>query len=174
MGGGSSDAAFTLRMLNDLFSLGLSVAELCSLASELGSDCAFFIHNRPMFGEGRGEILSDYPLDFLDCGHNPEAKWKMGVVALDGKLSVSTAKAYGSITPHVPSIRLRDALCGSIEGWKESVVNDFQKTVVEEHPLVGEIIRQCYSQGAVYAAMSGSGPSVFWIADNPLSIQSIR
>lgn len=174
LGGGSSDAAFTLRMLNDLFSLGLSVAELCSLASELGSDCAFFIHNRPMFGEGRGEILSDYPLDFLDCGHNPEAKWKMGVVALDGKLSVSTAKAYGSITPHVPSIRLRDALRGSIEGWKASVVNDFQKTVVEEHPLVGEIIGQCYSQGAVYAAMSGSGPSVFWIADKPLSIQSIR
>ncbi|MCI6319226.1 MAG: hypothetical protein MR784_06300, partial [Rikenellaceae bacterium] len=102
------------------------------------------------------------------------AKWKMGVVALDGKLSVSTAKAYGSITPHVPSIRLRDALRGSIEGWKESVVNDFQKTVVEEHPLVGEIIRQCYSQGAVYAAMSGSGPSVFWIADRPLSIRSIR
>ena len=174
LGGGSSDAAFTLRMLNGMFSLGLQTAELCALAAELGSDCPFFIHNRPMFGEGRGEILSGYDLGQIDCGNNPAAKWKLGVVALDGKLSVSTAKAYSSITPHVPALRLRDALRGSIDGWKDSVVNDFQKIVVEEHPLVGEVIRQCYEQGAVYAAMSGSGPSVFWIADRQLSIQSIR
>ncbi|MGN0190689.1 MAG: hypothetical protein ACI39U_03450, partial [Candidatus Cryptobacteroides sp.] len=107
-------------------------------------------------------------------GDNPDAKWKLGVVALDGRLSVSTAKAYGSITPRVPELRLRDALRGRIEDWKDTVVNDFQKTVVEEHPIVGETIRQCYEQGAVYAAMSGSGPSVFWIADRQLPIQSIR
>ena len=74
----------------------------------------------------------------------------MGVVALDGKLSVSTAKAYGSITPHVPSIRLRDALRGSIEGWKESVVNDFQKTVVEEHPLVGDVEFQSFMKSSMF------------------------
>lgn len=174
LGGGSSDAAFTLTMLNGLFSLSLDEAELASLAAELGSDCPFFIYNRPMLGEGRGEILSGYPLDWLDFGGMENGKedcracsgsksYKLGVIALDAHLNISTAQAYRNITPSVPSVSLREALSMDISQWRGLIKNDFQKGVCDAHPIVAQTIERCYEEGAVYAAMSGSGPSVFYI-----------
>lgn len=178
LGGGSSDAAFTLKMLNGLFSLSLDEAELASLAAELGSDCPFFIYNRPMLGEGRGEVLSVFPLDWLDSGDvengtedrrassGDEGRirpYVLGVIALDAHLNISTAQAYRNITPSVPSVSLREALSMDIRKWRGLIKNDFQKGVCDAHPIVAQTIERCYDEGAVYAAMSGSGPSVFYI-----------
>lgn len=159
LGGGSSDGAFTLKMLNEIFSLGLGVTELASLAAELGSDCPFFIYNRPMIGEGRGEILSEFDLPDIDLGGG----YRLGVIALDSSLKVSTAQAYRNITPSIPEISLRDALSHDITQWRGLLKNDFEPVISAAHPLVRETIEACYARGCVYAAMSGSGPSVYYI-----------
>lgn len=190
LGGGSSDGAFTLKMLNEMFSIGLGEAELAGLAAELGSDCPFFIYNRPMIGEGRGEILTEFDLPDIDfCGEASDCRavlradlssgdqacaapgpvdvsgtaYRLGVIALDSSLKVSTAQAYRSITPSVPEIRLRDVLSHDITQWHALLKNDFEPVISAAHPLVRETIDACYSRGCVYAAMSGSGPSVYYI-----------
>lgn len=152
LGGGSSDAAFTLRMLSDMFSLGLSDSELASYAARLGSDCAFFVYNRPMFGSGRGEILSDFQIDLSD--------WRTEVIVPAG-ISVSTADAYRGIAPSLPSVPLREALLRPVGEWPGLVKNDFETTVFAKYPALADIKQSLYDRGAVYAAMSGSGSAVF-------------
>ena len=154
LGGGSADAAFTLKMLNELCSLGLSEQQLAGYASLLGSDCAFFIYNRPMIGEGRGEILSEYPLE--------EEQYEIQVITPAG-ISVSTAEAYGGIVPALPEIPLREALARPVEQWDGVLVNDFETTVFAKHPELAAIKRSLYDSGAVYASMSGSGSALFAI-----------
>ena len=193
LGGGSSDGAFTLKMLNELFSLGLGMAELAALAAELGSDCPFFVYNRPMIGEGRGEILSDFDLPAIDFGGEAagcrdglcsglssceqayaapgpaevsDTAYRLGVIALDSRLKVSTAQAYRSITPSVPETSLREVLSQDITQWRGLLKNDFEPVISAAHPLVRETIDACYARGCVYAAMSGSGPSVYYIDKN--------
>ena len=165
LGGGSSDAAFTLKMLNEMFSLGLGEEQLVSLAATLGSDCPFFIFNRPMFAEGRGEKLTPFPLDSIDFGENAQEKpYKLRVIALDEHLSISTGRAYSLITPGVPETPLREALKAPIEEWENLIHNDFQKVIASAHPIVEQTVASCYaSPRCIYAAMSGSGPSVFTI-----------
>lgn len=155
LGGGSSDAAFALKMLNELCSLGLSESQLAAYASRLGSDCAFFVYNRPMIGEGRGEVLSDYPLGSLNG-------YELKVVAPEG-IPVSTAEAYGGIRPCIPEIPLREVLAMPVAQWKDNLVNDFEKTVFEKHPEIRAIKESLYESGAVYASMSGSGSALFAI-----------
>lgn len=165
LGGGSADAAFTLKMLNEMFSLGLSEQQLASYASRLGSDCAFFVYNRPMIGEGRGEILTEFDLgDLLDCDNNDgkQSKYDLQVLVPEG-ISVSTAEAYGGIVPKLPEVELRDALARPIEQWDGLLVNDFETTVFEKHPALAAIKRSLYDSGAVYASMSGSGSALFAI-----------
>lgn len=154
LGGGSADAAFTLKMLNELCSLGLSEQQLAGYASLLGSDCAFFIYNRPMIGEGRGEILSEYPLE--------EEQYEIQVITPAG-ISVSTAEAYGGIVPALPEIPLREALARPVEQWDGVLVNDFETTVFAKYPELAAIKRSLYDSGAVYASMSGSGSALFAI-----------
>lgn len=154
LGGGSADAAFTLKMLNELCSLGLSEQQLAGYASLLGSDCAFFIYNRPMIGEGRGEILSEYPLE--------EEQYEIQVITPAG-ISVSTAEAYGGIVPASPEIPLREALARPVEQWDGVLVNDFETTVFAKHPELAAIKKSLYDSGAVYASMSGSGSALFAI-----------
>ena len=153
LGGGSADAAFALRMLNDLCSLGLSDEQLAGYAARLGSDCAFFIYNRPMIGEGRGEILSDYPLTVLE-------DYDLQVLTPEG-VSVSTAEAYGGITPKIPDLTLREVLKLPVEQWDGQLLNDFETTVFDKHPALAAIKRSLYDSGAVYASMSGSGSALF-------------
>ena len=165
LGGGSSDAAFALKMLNELCSLNLSEQQLASYASRLGSDCAFFVYNRPMIGEGRGEILTDYALDGVDFGEREyaaTAEYELKVLAPEG-IAVSTADAYRGIVPKLPEMPLREALSRPMSEWESCLVNDFETTVFAKYPELAAIKRSLYESGAVYASMSGSGSALFAI-----------
>lgn len=165
LGGGSADAAFTLRMLSDMFKLNLDDDVLASYASRLGSDCAFFVYNRPMIGEGRGEQLTPFEIDSIAFGPDDsegQQQYELAVVVPDG-VSVSTAEAYRGIVPAVPAISLREALARPVEEWKDVLVNDFEKTVFEAHPELKTVKPSLYESGAIYAAMSGSGSAFFGI-----------
>lgn len=154
LGGGSADAAFTLRALNELCGLGLSDEALALYASKLGSDCAFFIFNRPMLGSGRGEILEPVDFDLEALG------LQLQVLVPEG-IAVSTAEAYRGVTPKEPSIRIREVLARPSSEWKELLVNDFEASVFPEHKELAAIKQSLYDSGAVYAAMSGSGSALF-------------
>ena len=152
LGGGSADAAFALKMLNELCGRGLSDRKLAEYASRLGSDCAFFIYNRPMIGEGRGEILTEWPVDI--SGYDLQVLTPEGV-------SGSTKDAYSGIRPHLPEVPLRDALARPVDEWQGVLVNDFEETVFAKYPELDAIKRSLYECGAVYASMSGSGSALF-------------
>ena len=155
LGGGSADAAFTLKALNELCALGLSEGQLSEYASRLGSDCAFFIWNRPMTGTGRGEILEPFDID-LSC-------YDLKVIVPEG-ISVSTKEAYEGIVPSVNQdtwIDLKVALKRPVEEWKDAVVNDFETTVFKRYPELAAIKQSLYDAGASYASMSGSGSAIF-------------
>ncbi|MFH0893518.1 MAG: 4-(cytidine 5'-diphospho)-2-C-methyl-D-erythritol kinase [Bacteroidota bacterium] len=155
LGGGSSDAASALLILNDIFSLNLNEKYLEEYASELGSDCAFFIKNNPAFCSGRGEIME--ATDFHLKG------WHLMLVFPPVK--VSTKDAYAGCIPDAAKFDLRKIQQLKPEEWKEKIVNDFEKTVFEKYPLLKEIRDQLYDSGAVYAAMSGSGSTIYGLYD---------
>ena len=156
LGGGSADAAFALRMLSELFALGLDEAALAAYAARLGSDCAFFIYNRPMIGTGRGEVLEPYNVDL--------SQYELRVTVPAG-VSVSTADAYRGIVPReaaaccAPS--LREALARPAAEWSSCLANDFEATVFARYPAIAEAKQALYDAGAIYASMSGSGSAVF-------------
>lgn len=152
LGGGSADAAFALKMMAELAELDLTDEELAELAARLGSDCAFFIYNRPMLGTGRGEILEPFDIDL--SGYLVEVTVPEGI-------AVSTADAYRGIVPKVPETPLRKVLSHPVEEWKDLLVNDFETTVFAKYPRLAEIKQSLYDDGAVYAAMSGSGSALF-------------
>lgn len=152
LGGGSADAAFTLKMLNEICSLGLDEDRLAGYAARLGSDCAFFIYNRPMIGEGRGEILTEYSLDLEGLD--------LQVLTPEG-VAVSTADAYRGIRPSEPEVSLREALSRPVDQWKDCLVNDFEVAVFDKYPELAAIKKSLYDSGAVYASMSGSGSALF-------------
>ena len=152
LGGGSADAAFTLKMLNEICRLGLDEDRLAGYAARLGSDCAFFIYNRPMIGEGRGEILTEYSLDLEGLD--------LQVLTPEG-VAVSTADAYRGIRPSEPEVSLREALSRPVDQWKDCLVNDFEVTVFDKYPELAAIKKSLYDSGAVYASMSGSGSALF-------------
>lgn len=159
LGGGSSDAAFTLKMVDELYSLGIGSERLCTLAAKLGADCPFFIDNRPAFATGIGDCLT--PLDF-----NPLAGHKLLLVKPDE--AVSTAEAYGGITPRerrndIEPCNLAEAVARPVEEWARLIVNDFEATVFAKHPRLAAIKQTLYDTGALYAAMSGSGSTIYGI-----------
>ena len=153
LGGGSADAAFTLKMLNSVFSLQLSIEQLHKYAALLGSDTAFFLYDTPMYATGRGEILEPVEIDL--------SKYRIEIVC--PKISISTARAYGEVTPKKPNICLKQIINTPIETWKNHLINDFEEIIFKEQPQLGEIKNEFYSRGAVYAAMSGSGCAVYGI-----------
>ena len=154
LGGGSADCAFALRMISELAELHLTDEQLAAYAARLGSDCAFFVYNRPMFGEGRGEILTPWEKADLLKGYRIELVIPEGV-------AVSTADAYRGIVPAVPAIPLKEVLRRPLAQWKELLVNDFEKTVFAKYPVLAQKKQELYDRGAVYAAMSGSGSALF-------------
>lgn len=155
LGGGSADAAFTLRALDSLFELGLGDEALAARAARLGSDCAFFIYNRPMRGSGRGEILEEFNLPALE-------DYRIKLYVPEG-IAVSTADAYRGITPRVPELSLAEALSRPVGQWRDCVVNDFETTVFAKFPQLAALKDKIYSEGAVYASMSGSGSALYGI-----------
>lgn len=152
LGGGSADAAFALKMLNELCGLGLSEADIAAYAARLGSDCAFFVYNRPMIGEGRGEILSGHSIDL--------SAYDLQILTPEG-VAVSTKDAYAGIRPHLPEVSLREVLARPVEEWDGLLVNDFEETVFVKYPELAAVKRSLYDSGAVYASMSGSGSALF-------------
>jgi 4-diphosphocytidyl-2-C-methyl-D-erythritol kinase len=162
LGGGSSDAAHTLRLLNELFELHLGKEQLKTYAARVGSDCAFFIDDQPMLGTGRGEVLAPLHVDL---------KGKF-LVIVKPEIHVSTAQAYSGVHPKEPVADLAYVLeTEPVEKWRTSVVNDFEETVFARHPSLREIKESLYEQGAVYAAMSGSGAAVFGLFNAPEKIK---
>ncbi len=153
LGGGSSNAAYTLMGLNEMFNLGLSNNELTEMAAKLGSDCAFFIGNKPVFAEGKGTVFTDVQLDLKN--------FKIIVVKPDS--SVSTAEAYRNIEPQVAAISLPEIIQDSPAQWSGKIVNRFEKSVFQRHPEIEIIKQKLYKCGALYASMSGSGSAVFGI-----------
>ena len=165
LGGGSADAAFALRMLSELAGLGLSDDALAAYAARLGSDCAFFIYNRPMLGTGRGEILSPAPagLPAFVSGADSQAAGnglRIELVIPEG-IAVSTADAYRGIVPRIPAHPLSEILARPVDEWKQLLVNDFEETVFAKHPSLAACKEALYTRGARYAAMSGSGSALF-------------
>ncbi|MBR4826680.1 MAG: 4-(cytidine 5'-diphospho)-2-C-methyl-D-erythritol kinase [Bacteroidales bacterium] len=152
LGGGSADAALALKLIRDLGGLDLSDADLAAYAARLGSDCAFFVHCRPMFGTGRGEILE--PADIDLSGYDLRVEVPEGV-------AVSTREAYAGITPNADRPSLKELLRAPAEEWKDLIINDFEKSVFAAHPEIPALKQSLYERGAIYAAMSGSGSAVF-------------
>ena len=152
LGGGSADAAFTLKALNELCGLGLDDLRLSEYAARLGSDCAFFIFNRPMLGSGRGEVLEPYGIDL--------SEYETKVLIPEG-VAVSTAEAYKGIVPRECSLSVKTVLAMPVAEWKDNLVNDFEVTVFKTHPELAAIKQSLYDSGAVYASMSGSGSALF-------------
>lgn len=163
LGGGSADAAFALRMLSDMFGLALDDDALAAYASRLGSDCAFFIYNRPMFGTGRGEVLTPYSMDLN--GYDIRVEIPEGVAvstaeAYKGVLDAKLRRLAGASDSPKP---LEEILGLPVEQWKDLLSNDFEATVFPAHPEIPALKKRFYDEGAVYAAMSGSGSAVFGI-----------
>lgn len=153
LGGGSADAAFTLVLLNRLFKLGLTEEQLSSYAKELGSDCPFFIINKPCFAAGRGELLEPIPLDLT--GYD--------FVIINPGIHIATGLAFANIIPAIPEKRIKEIIQLPAIEWKDQLVNDFEKPVFQKFPEVAAIKETLYQSGAVYASMSGSGSTVYGI-----------
>jgi 4-diphosphocytidyl-2-C-methyl-D-erythritol kinase len=151
LGGGSSDAAFALTALNSFFGLNLSTEKLAAMAATLGSDCAFFVYNSPCSASGRGEILA--PVNFNLKGKH--------LLLIKPDIHVSTAQAYAGVTPRISSVLPEEIVFQPVEKWKDLLVNDFEESVFRQFPELRRLRNSLYEAGAVYAAMSGSGSSIF-------------
>lgn len=153
LGGGSADASFVLRGLNELFDLGLTMENLESLAAELGSDTAFFVRNTPALCTGRGEIMTPHDVPALAGKY---------ILIVKPDVHVSTAGAYAAITP-APAPDIAQIVDSDIATWRGRLKNDFEKPLFERYPQLRQIKEQLYELGAVYASMSGSGSALFGI-----------
>ena len=151
MGGGSSDCAYMMLLLNQQFQLGLTDEQLIEYAAKLGADCAFFILSRPCYAEGIGEKLQ--PIDLSLSGYY------IAVVRPD--TPVPTKEAFSRIRPHYPAQNCRETVMQPVETWRDTLINDFEESVFALHPEIGNIKQQLYDMGATYAAMSGSGSALF-------------
>lgn len=156
LGGGSSDAAFMIRLLDERFRLNIGNPEMEKYAARLGADCAFFIEAEPAYAEGIGDELM--PVDGPKGNLNG---YYLAIVKPD--IAVSTKEAYAAITPTATSKSCREIVRQPIETWKEELVNDFEAPIFKLHPELAEIKEKLYQQGAKYAAMSGSGSALFGI-----------
>jgi 4-diphosphocytidyl-2-C-methyl-D-erythritol kinase len=155
IGGGSADGAFMLKLLNEVFELNLSITQLQGYASQLGSDCSFFIENKPMYCFGRGNEFETVNLDLS------KKTW----VLVNPQIHISTAEAYASIKPQKPEVSIKEIIAQPINTWKDTLVNDFEIGLKDKYPKILEIKDKLYGLGAIYASMTGSGSTVFGIFD---------
>ena len=156
LGGGSSDAAYMIRLLDERFRLNIGIPEMERYAAKLGADCAFFITADPSYAEGIGDVLM--PVDVPGAGLGG---YYLAVVK--PSVAVSTRDAYAAIVPKTPAKCCRDIVRQPIETWKDELVNDFEAPIFAMHPELATIKQSLYDAGAVYAAMSGSGSALFGI-----------
>jgi 4-diphosphocytidyl-2-C-methyl-D-erythritol kinase len=156
LGGGSADAAFFINALNELLQLGYSTEERTLIARQLGSDCAFFIQNRPVFAQGKGDELEDLAIDL--SGYY--------ILVVHPGIQSGTAEAYSGMVPRLPAVDLRQLMASTpLAAWKNQLVNDFEPSLFKKYPQIAELKQTLYHAGALYASMSGSGSAVFGIFD---------
>jgi 4-diphosphocytidyl-2-C-methyl-D-erythritol kinase len=160
LGGGSSDAAYMLKALNDLFELNISEEKLQQIAAKLGADCAIFIKNQPVYATGIGNVFH-YDVKI------PSLAGKT-IIVVKPDVFVSTKDAYSMIHPKSPKYSLTESICKPTETWKDTIVNDFEVSVFAKFPLIGDVKTKLYNLGAEYASMSGSGSSVFGFFNKPI------
>lgn len=153
LGGGSADAAFMLQLISQKFQLGLTEDVLLKYAAQLGSDCPFFIVNKPCYATGRGEIMEPIALDL--SGYS--------FVLVHPGIHVNTGWAFQQLTPKAPAYSLKEVIQTPVTAWKDVLTNDFEAPVFTAHPALGKIKEQLYAAGAVYASMSGSGAALLGI-----------
>lgn len=154
MGGGSSDAAFMIKLLNEQFSLGMNDKEMERYAASLGADCAFFIKGKPAYAEGIGDKL--YPIP----GIGYQLK-KLSLAIVKPDVAISTKEAFARITPRTPAHNCVEIAMQPVEAWKKLLINDFEESVFQNHPELTEIKGTLYRMGALYASMSGSGSAMY-------------
>lgn len=159
LGGGSSDAAFMLKMMNDISACGLSDSKLEKMAISIGADCPFFLRNTPMLATGTGTILK--PVDLSLKGYT--------ICVVKPPVNVSTKDAYANCTPKKPSFSLKDLNTYPVSEWKKILTNDFEQGIFKTHPAIGGLKEKLYAMGAEYAAMSGSGSAVFGLFKETIS-----
>ena len=160
MGGGSSDCGFMITLLNQMFGLGLTDQQMIDYAARLGADCAFFILNKPCYAEGIGEKLEPISLSL--------SGWYLSLVRPD--IPVSTREAFALIKPHYPELNCREVVQLPVEQWRGKLTNDFEQSVFAVHPELGAVKDRLYELGATYAAMSGSGSTLFALSRQPLNL----
>lgn len=156
IGGGSADGAEALKLLNTVFDLNLSIPQLQFYASKLGSDCSFFIANKPAFCFGTGNEFEEISLDLRN----------KTIVLINPQIHVSTLEAYSGIIPQIPEVSIKEVIKMPIENWKGLLKNDFEENIINNHPKIGKVKEQLYRLGASYASMTGSGSTVYGIFDN--------
>jgi 4-diphosphocytidyl-2-C-methyl-D-erythritol kinase len=165
LGGGSSDAASILRLINRTYNLLPDPDVLKKIAGNIGSDCPFFIDSRPAFASGRGDVLRPL-VSFLGGLH---------ILLLNPGIQISTREAYADCEPQSPLIRLPEVVTRPIAEWKELIINDFEKTIFKKYPLIGSIKQALYNAGALYCSMSGSGSVVYGIfRDEPVVPEDLK
>lgn len=163
LGGGSSDAAFMLKLLNEHYQLKQSESQLETYATALGADCAFFIKNSPTFAEGIGNLFS--PITLSLKGYQ--------ILIVKPNVFVSTREAFSNIRPHRPECSIKDIIQRPLHEWKELLMNDFEASVFPQYPVIEEIKKELYSNRAIYVSMSGSGSSVFGLFNPEDSLPAI-
>ena len=156
MGGGSSDAAYTLRLINDYFSLGINDFKLEEYAARLGSDCPAMLYKHPTLGTEKGDRLSRVDIDLSP----------FYIFVCKPSISISTAQAYAKISPQKPKRPLRELCALPIKEWKACMVNDFESALFPEYPVLKEYKEKLYDLGARYASLSGSGSTVYAIFES--------
>jgi len=164
LGGGSSDGAFALKLLNDQFEIGLSNAQLEAYAKTLGADCPFFIDNKPKLVTGMGEVMEDLNIDL--SGYS--------IVVVVPGIHVNTKAAFGGINPKAPDYNLKATLQQLPKNWQGTVTNDFEQTVFAAHPEIQAIKEKLLELGADYASMTGTGSAVFGVFEKGLGLREVR
>jgi 4-diphosphocytidyl-2-C-methyl-D-erythritol kinase len=159
LGGGSSDAAFFIKAINEIFDLNLAWGELHHYAKQLGADCSFFITNKPIFAEGKGDQLEST---------NVSLNGYFIAIVFPG-IHVNTTDAYTNVVPHKPEISLEELIVSPVVKWKELIKNDFEKNIFEKFPAISVVKNKMYELGAVYSGMSGSGSAVYGIFEKETS-----
>jgi 4-diphosphocytidyl-2-C-methyl-D-erythritol kinase len=163
LGGGSADGAFTIKLLNQVFELNLTSAQMQDYARRLGSDCAFFIKNTPVFCYGKGD-------QFRDIQINVSSYY---IILVNPQIHVGTAEAYSGVAPQMPDSKIEDILKLPVGLWKEHLRNDFEKSIFPRYPAIAAIKEALYAQGAIYASMSGSGSTVYGIFEKEADIKGL-
>jgi len=164
LGGGSADASFFIKLMNEKFELGMDTFQMEDYASQLGSDCAFFVKNKPAIAVGKGDQLQTIELDLSNYF----------IILVMPAVQVSTSDAYRGVRPAAVASPLSDLIKLPLEEWRTAIKNDFEPSVFSQYPIIGEIKSKLYNAGALFASMSGSGSSVFGIFSKELKLPDLE